>query len=292
MNGRHEGKGMTLSRRTLFLSLSLSICGATLGAQVLNLPPRPASAPTGSAFAATIAGLALQEREEAIFVQIASGNVPDFLRTLVPVTVSATIDGRAHTATYYVAPDYLAVGSNDDYILMPMTPALAQRIASRLACNLPTPKMVDDIYSAAAVKLRPQPIPPTPAMTSVPVFVQHNDSLTPLRKEQLAAHPLGALVAGHKKDVVITSLINNPAPTGKVAIYGWHQLNGVPIQPLYTGHVDWWADYSHGIRLVQRAMTADGAATTLAAVLDDPGLAALLSNQGRIPNTVYPIPPV
>jgi len=28
----------------------------------------------------------------------------------------------------------------------------------------------------------------------------------------------------------------------------WHQLNGIPIQPLYSGHINWWVDYSHGIR--------------------------------------------
>ena len=26
--------------------------------------------------------------------------------------------------------------------------------------------------------------------------------------------------------------------------------DGKPIQPLYTGHVNWYVDYSHGVRLV------------------------------------------
>jgi len=42
-----------------------------------------------------------------------------------------------------------------------------------------------------------------------------------------------------------------------VAIYGWHKLDGKPIQPLYTGHVDWYVDYSHGIRLVSRTIYID-----------------------------------
>jgi len=29
-------------------------------------------------------------------------------------------------------------------------------------------------------------------------------------------------------------------------------LDGRPIQPLYTGHVNWYVDYSHGIRFVYR----------------------------------------
>jgi hypothetical protein len=171
-----------------------------------------------------------------------------------------------------------------------MTPTLAQRIANKLQCNLPTKKMVDGIYATAAVKLRPQPIPPSGAMITVPVFKQHNDSVWQLRKEQLSGHPLGALVGGHKKDVVVTNKINNPTPTGKVAIYGWHQLNGVPIQPLYTGHGDTYADYSHGIRLVQLAMKVDGVDKTVTEVLNDPNLAGLLSDEGLIPIARYPTP--
>ena len=40
----------------------------------------------------------------------------------------------------------------------------------------------------------------------------------------------------------------------RVAIYGWHYLNGQPIQPTYAGHVDWYIDYSHGIRPVRRRL--------------------------------------
>jgi hypothetical protein len=221
---------------------------------------------------------------------VVTGNIPDFMRALSPVTVNAAINGTNHTAIYYVTPEYLAIGADNDYFLMPMTPTLAQRIANKLQCNLPTKKMVDDIYATAAVKLRPQPIPPSDAMITVPVFKQHNDSVWQLRKEQLSGHPLGALVGGHKKDVIVTNKINNPTPTGKVAIYGWHQLNGVPIQPLYTGHADTWADYSHGIRLIQLTMKVDGADKTITEVLNDPNLAGLLSDEGLVPIARYPTP--
>ena len=267
-----------------------TVVATPAGAQTLNLPPRPRGAPNGRAFLSTIAPLTLQEREEAIYTQVTAGNVPNFLRTLVPVTVQATTNGVTHSATFYVAPEYLVIGSDDDYVLMSMTPTLAQRIANRLDCSLPTPKMVDAIYAAAAVKLRPQNITPTPAMTTVPVFAQHNDSVAILRREQLAAHPLGALVAGHQKDIVITNEINNPAPKGRVAIYGWHRLNGEPIQQLYIGHVDWWADYSHGVRLVQQAILVDGAPRTVREVLNTDNLALLLSDEGLVPNAKYPTP--
>jgi hypothetical protein len=89
---------------------------------------------------------------------------------------------------------------------------------------------------------------------------------------------LGALVAGHKKDVVITArLAQSP---GKVAIYGWHHTNGDPIQPLYLGHTAAWVDYSHGVRLVQRSLQVNGKPSSVAAVLADANLAGLLSDEG------------
>ncbi len=39
-----------------------------------------------------------------------------------------------------------------------------------------------------------------------------------------------------------------------LAIYGWHRENGVAIQPLTIVHKDTYVDYSHGIRLVSRAV--------------------------------------
>ena len=47
--------------------------------------------------------------------EVLRGNVPDFLRTLVAVTNEAVLDGRVNSVTLWVAPDYLAVGSSDDW---------------------------------------------------------------------------------------------------------------------------------------------------------------------------------
>ena len=258
----------------------------SLHAQTLNLPPRPAGAPTGTEFARRITPLDLAERESEILAQVASGNVPNFLRKLCPVPVAKTGQGTTNSATFYATPDYLSVGSDEDYFLIPISPNTAQRIADSLGCSLPTPKMADDIYAAAEAKLAPSPIPPTPAMTTVPVFSNHYAIVRAQRAEQLPAHPLGALVAGHQKDVVISAKL--AAAPGKVAIYGWHQTNGVPIQPLYLKHIAAWVDYSQCTRLVQRQMIVNGLATTVAQVLADPALAGLLSNEGPISNPRYP----
>jgi hypothetical protein len=274
-------------RRTLVAcTLGAALLCTCLHAQILDLPPRSTNALNGTEFATRIAPLNLAEREEEIVAQVTSGNVPNFLRKLCPVRAASVVEGTTNTATFYATPDYLAIGSDDDYFLVPMSPNTGQRIADALHCSLPTPKMVDEIYAAAEVKLVPSPIPPTPAMTAVPVFSNHNATFRAQRAEQLQAHPLGALVAGHQKDVVISAkLVSAP---GKVAIYGWHQTNGVPIQPLYLKHIASWVDYSQCTRLVQQGMTVNGLPKTVAEVLADAALAGLLSDEGPIPNPRYP----
>ncbi len=271
-----------------------SVVGATLGllllcvslpAQTLDLPPRASNALSGAEFTARITPLDLAEREQEVVAQITAGNVPNFLRKLCPVPASSVGEGRTNTAIFYVTPDYLAIGADDDYFLMPVSPNTGQLIADALHCCLPTPKMADEIYAAAAVKLVPSPIPPTAAMTTVPVFSNHYATVRAQRAEQLQAHPLGALVAGHQKDVVISAKL--ALAPGKVAIYGWHQTNGVPIQPLYLKHTATWVDYSQCTRLVQQKMTVNGRPKTVAEVLADPALAGLLSSEGPIPNPRY-----
>ena len=267
-------------------TLAAVLLCASLHAQTLDLPPRPAHALTGTEFATRITPLNFTEREQEIVAQVTSGNVPNFQRKLCPVPVVSVVEGTTNTATFYAMPDYLAIGSDDDYFLIPMSPNTGQRIADALHCSLPTPKMVDEIYAAAEVKLVPSPIPPTPAMTSVPVFSNQNAIVRAQRAERLQAHPLGALVAGHQKDVVISAKL--ASVPGKVAIYGWHQTNGVPIQPLYLKHIASWVDYSQCTRLVQQGMTVNGLPKTVAEVLADPTLAGLLSDEGPIPDPRYP----
>ena len=119
----------------------------TLLAQTLNLPARKTNALSGSQFELTIASasLSLTSRENMIYAQVAAGNVPDFFRTLVPVTSTAVISTVTQSVTYYVAPDMLAIGCDSDYFLCPMSPMLDTRIGALTACTLPTRKMVVDI---------------------------------------------------------------------------------------------------------------------------------------------------
>ena len=75
-----------------------------------------------------------------------------------------------------------------------------------------------------------------------------------------------------------------------VCIYGWTQLNGKPIQPLYCHHAASYADYSHGVRLIDSTITVDGVPMALATLLQDPVLSAILSDEGPIPSPRIPTP--
>jgi hypothetical protein len=253
-------------------STTRSASSSTLPAttQATSIPPRPAKALGGKAFAETIADLPPKAREAAIVDEITRGNIPDFLRKFHTIHLRA--DG--HECTCEATSDYLAIGSDDDFVRMPMTPASAQRIADAFGCSLPTRKMVNDIYAQADVKLEPKPL--TEQRETVRTFVQHNAII----EEQRAGKTLGLLVAGDKKDIVITNKLKEKP--NKVAIYGWHKLDGKPIQPLYTGHADYYADYSHGVRLIKRQVIVDGKPGDIGDVLKDPALCNLLSDEGPI----------
>ncbi|HVF81258.1 MAG TPA: hypothetical protein VM884_04970, partial [Flavisolibacter sp.] len=185
--------------------------------------------------------------------EILSGNVPSFLKKFVAVKTSITdsLTGKIIQATYYVSPDYLSIGSDDDWARVDLTPMGAQKVADSLHCFLPARKMVDDIYKASVVKT--EPVPMYAFRDSSPTMYQHHLIIEGQRKGR------SGLIAGIKKDVVISGKISKDAKANRVAIYGWHRPDGKPIQPLYTGHVNWYVDYSHGIRLVYRKIKVDGA---------------------------------
>lgn len=252
-------------------------CGPTLARAI---PARPQTAPTGMAFATRVAALSGKLRDAVVQRQVLAGNVPTFLRELVPVTFNGhAADGRPLRLTVCVMPDYLAVGTDRDFIRTPLGLPTAARIALRLGFLLPTPKMVDAIYRQARIHLTPRPMPAGPMMTSTDYVLRHNETVDGQLGKELGKDEL---VAGHQKDVVLTNRLRH-AP-GKVAIYGWHEPDGRPIQPLSTVHVARYADYSHGIRLVSATAFVNGKPRPLSEVLQDPTLSALISSDGPIPD--------
>jgi hypothetical protein len=248
-----------------------------LSLQAREIPARPENAIGGRTFMQSIANLNRQDREAAILKEITAGNIPDFLRTFKQVPIAAA---NLH-GTIEVMPDYVAIGSDGDFVRIPMTPQTAQRIADQFGCTLPTRKMVDAIDAAAEVRLAPQPL--TEDRESVAAFVLSNEKI----EQQRAGKPLGALTIGAKKDVVLSPRIHERPD--RVAIYGWRQLDGTPIQPLTTVHVNWYVDYSHGVRLIRDEMVVDGKPAKISDLLQDSQRCDLVSDEDMVNPPRYPI---
>jgi hypothetical protein len=244
------------------------------------IPARASTAIGGAAFIESIRALGREAREAAILRELLIGNIPSFLRRLVSVTVKVKLDdGVEHTATFDVMPDYLAIGSDADFVRMPMNPYTAQAFCDAAGLVLPTRKMSRDIWGQAQVRLIPQPL--TEARESPTTFLESHR----LIEQQAAGVRRGTIWVGIKKDIVISNLLTQREH--RLAIYGWHYPSGEPIQPLTTVHVDWYVDYSHGARAVRRTVKVDGREMSYEEVLRDPKLSPLLSDEGPIPQPRY-----
>ena len=246
---------------------------------VLMIPPRPDNALTGSQFMQKIMDLTFEQREREIYKQISIGNIPEFLRILTKITSEfKDAEGINHICTYEMMPDYLAIGSNQDFCRIPMRPLTAQRLANLFGAVLPTSKLVDDIYKNALVKLEPVTFAPVGnENTVVQKFVEHNKAIENQRSAYRGV--LGQLIGGIKKDVVLSNKIFDSTKDNRVVIYGWHQLSGVPIQPLTDVHINSYVDYSHGIRLINEEMILDGEKVNIKSILTDPILFKVISDE-------------
>ncbi len=110
--------------------------------------------------------------------------------------------------------------------------------------------MVDKIHSQAKEILKP--IPLTKNREESATFLEHHRVIESQRSAQA---PRG-LISGIKKDLVVTNRLEEKP--NRVALYGWHQDEGKPIQPLNISHVNWYVDYSHGVRLIKRTVLVNG----------------------------------
>lgn len=253
-----------------------------------RMSPPQESRMSGTRFIDSVRNLPQDERERRIFEEVAKGNVPDFVlrQNFRPVSVSAVIDGRQVSATFRVSADYIAVGTNQDYVRMPMSPLLAQRIAAHLGCVLPASRMVDLVdeeskrqggfqrfYAAPEIASRvtdPDTGRKVGARWNIRKYGAYEGrwmKSAAFAEEQSrmvdddlhSSARQDGIRSGHKKDIVY-----HPEAERRrnVAIYhkGIQGLN-------YVTHENTYADYSHGARLVDPMVSltiteADGTVRT------------------------------
>jgi hypothetical protein len=241
------------------------------------IPIKSSNAIAGSEFIKNNINLSGKIREDNILAEFLNGNIPDFLRKFSSVTINVA----SNTLTYLVMPEYLSIGMDSDYVRIPMNPLTAQIIADKYDCTLPTRKIVNDIWSQSFNKLKPLPWgPPYDAsMMSTERYGIHNARI----QAQLNNKDYKSLTSGHKKDVVLTNKLSPSNPNKRVAIYGWIQNDGKPIQGLNpVSHEDTYADYSHGIRLISNDAMLNGSLVRMQDIFKDASLCSLVSDEGPL----------
>ena len=208
---------------------------------------------------------------------------------LVPVTVKGPL---GTTITYNVTPDFLYIDTPSGRKRLQMTGSTAEKIGKEFNMELPTDKMVDDIWEAASVRVRPPPLSASgveidgkrysaqdvvsksrngvPIMMDAKALAEYNRMIN----EYLKDKDNSALVAGHLKTITKQRKGDDPK---KLRLSGWKGEKGKALQPSQLTHhgVDHYYDYSHGTRYASNEVTVtlpDGTQekTTIRELLDHP----------------------
>lgn len=211
----------------------------------LNLPKRPENALAGSEFVEKVLGIDLEkfrenprqlgslskiERENAILEQIELGNIPEFLRRPKAVIIKGLDGGEVKT---YVMPDYIAIGSDEDFVRVPLSPIIAQALAQKYGFSLPTKTIVEETYQQAGKRVvgpsysHPAEFQINSAFLDSAGFYLRSDQDI---KAQLLGVPLGTLVAGGKKELVVSPHVSGRQASEAIDFYGLYGADGIPIQ--------------------------------------------------------------
>jgi hypothetical protein len=236
-----------------------------------NIPERQESSPSGSMFGSSILNLSAQQRDDAIFAQCMSGNIPNWMRNFKPITVT---DNFGNTLTYFVSPDVLCIGNEYDFLRVSLNGYTARRVVDAFGCMLPTRRMSDQIWQHADLKMMPTGMGASYHMASTKTLMDHNAVI----EKQRAGRNFN-VITGHKKDIIFHSQLLKYIHN--ICIYGFHYPNGKPIQGAqYEAHNIWYQDYSHSIRLVSRQAILNNQSVDLMQLLNDKKFAHLISTEG------------
>lgn len=146
--------------------------------------------------------------------------------------------------SWYVAPTYLA----------PVSRSELDGLCAEWGCEIPSCALVDAIWQAADLKLNPHALRRDYRFTKeLLAFGPQARAIEAEIKRvlALAGRETFTLMAGSHKDFA-------RLPGGRVDLYGWHSLAGVPIEKGETSHDKNYKDYSQGWRPVRRAPDTRG----------------------------------
>lgn len=145
---------------------------------------------------------------------------------------------------WHVAPVYVA----------PVARADLPALCDAWGCEVPTSALVDAIWRAADLRLNPYGLmrnyripkdmaSPEAYASQRRAIEREIERVTGGRGGQQL--PSWEILVGTHKDFAIL-------PGGRVDLYGWHLLSGVPIEKGATSHNETYVDYSQGWRPVRR----------------------------------------
>lgn len=246
--------------------------------------PRRQSFQSGSQLMAKSEALSPQKREQLFLMEALKGNLPPFITRLKRITFTRTIRSATYRVTIWVMPDYLSLGSDQDFVRIPVTPDTAQKIADQYNCVLPNPYLVDLIFRKASKRIRPILFKSSEKIVTSEAFLQHDRMI----QQKLSGLKMGEhLVAGHKKDVILANgLVTQP---DRVALYGLHVDETTKIQPMSLANPKSYVDYSHGVRLISNRIQINGVYYSLREVLVHPTLSQLVSPKGPLKISRIPL---
>jgi hypothetical protein len=184
--------------------------------------------------------------QDFIVQTIKDGQIPDFLRDLHTVQMTVKdANGVDRVVEYEVMPDYMAIGTDDEYLIVPMSGDMAQQIALAYGMVPPTAQMVDQtVAQGAALDVgftnRDPPDPsnakpghpafsPYSSKAAFDAYVQHQEAVTEKFSKALIADTgnvldpdlgpythgdgegRGAIAVNHMKDIVMTEQVTRAA---------------------------------------------------------------------------------
>ncbi len=140
---------------------------------------------------------------------------------------------------YHVAPVYVA----------PVGLADVEALYDAWECEIPTMDMVDAVWRAADLRLDPYRVARFPNDyangQSPEAIVKQLEKITRMVDDR----PFRILAGTHKDFVRL--------PSGRIELYGWHDLTGKVIEKGATSHTKAYPlDYSQGARLFRRVEMA------------------------------------
>ncbi len=174
-----------------------------------------------------------------------------------------TIKSPDHELELLVAPDYFALGTDEDpFRVGRESPYCAQAIADYYDSILPSTKILRAIQSQADpkfaytdVKVAPYNIPLAKIETHNALVAANNLANKLFEKAGITPGDTDSTAIGYRKSIVVGPNLDG----SKVAIYGgrWNS-GGSIVQPYSTIHGSDYSDYSHGITLISRKAKLDG----------------------------------